>query len=105
MKSYHRVAVQQPFERVSVDIIDPYQVQARNTGRALIKLHSLLAVCLSTGLVTQIIMDGADFATVVRSIWMIQLRYNVQIQHIHTDAGTAFSKLGDVAKVITQAPQ
>ena len=57
-----------------------------------------------TGLVTQVVMDGADFATVVRSIWMIQLRFNVQIQHLHTDAGTAFSKLGDTAKVITGQP-
>ena len=105
MKSYHRVAVQHPFERVSLDILGPYQVKASNTGRALVKLHSLLTVCLSTGLVTQVIMDGADFATVVRSIWMIQLRFNVQIQHIHTDAGSAFSKLGDTAKIITQSPQ
>ena len=102
MKAYHRVTGQQPFQRLSLDILGPYKVKASNTSRAIIKLHSLLVVCLSTGLLTQILMDGADLATVVRSKWLIQLRYNVQVEHIHTDAGSAFSKLGDVAEVMTE---
>ena len=81
MKVYHRVAVQQPFERISLDIIGPYLVKASNTGRALVKLHSLLAVCLSTGLVTQVVMDGADFATVVRSIFKYSTFTLMQAQH------------------------
>ena len=36
---------------------------------------------------------------------MIQLRFNVQITHLHTDAGSAFLKLGDTAKVSTGQPQ
>ena len=105
MLSYHRIAVEQPFERVSLDVVGPYCVKASNTGRALVKLHSLMAVCLSTGLVTQVLMDRADFPTMVRAVWMIQLRYNVQITHIHTDAGSVFLKLGDTAKVGNQTTQ
>ena len=99
MKTYHRVSVQQPFERLSLDILGPYVVRASSQSRAKIKLHVLLVVCLSTGLVAQVMMEKADFATVVRSLWMLQMRYNVQITHLQTDAGTAFNNLGAVAKV------
>merc|ERR1711888_110766 len=54
---------------------------------------------LSTGLITQILMEKADYATVVRLLWMLQMRFNVQITHLQTDAGTAFNNLGAVAKV------
>ena len=104
MRSHHRLEVQQPFERISIDIIGPHVVHANNTSRALVKIHSLVAVCLSTGLLTQVMLDGADFATVVRGIWLIQLRYNVQITHLHTDAGSSFLKLGDTALVSTGKP-
>ena len=98
MKSYHRVSVQQPFERLSLDILGPFMVKASSQSRARIKLHALLAVCLSTGLITQILMEKADYVTVVRSLWMLQMRYNVQITHLQSDAGTAFNNLGAVVR-------
>ena len=94
MKTYHRASVQQPFKKLSVDLIGPFTVRASNQSRSRVKLHCLLAVCLSTGLLTQVLMDGADFGTITRS-----LRFNVQILHLQSDAGTAFNNLGAVAKV------
>ena len=104
IRSHHIIEVQQLFKRVSLDIIGPYIVCASNTSRALVKVHSLLAVCISTGLLTQVMLDGADFDTVVRGIWLIQLRYNVQITHLHTDVGNSFLKFGDTALVSTGKP-
>ena len=101
MKSYHRVQVQQPYERLSLDILGPFVVKASSQSRAMVKLHALLAVCLSTGLVTQVLMERADHVTVVRSLWMLQLRYNVQITHLQSDAGTAFNNLGAVVRTGT----
>merc|ERR1711888_254826 len=99
MRTYHRVSIQQPFEKLSVDLIGPYTVRASNLSRARVKLHCLLAVCLSTGLLTQVLMDGANFGTIVHSLWLIQMRYNVQITHLQSGAGTAFNNLGAVAEV------
>ena len=102
--SYHRLRVEAPFSRISIDILGPWLVKAGCNSRALIKVHALIAVCISTGLLTHIITDSITTEAVIRALWVLQMRHGIQITHIHSDRGTQFLKLGTVGSIPDGSP-
>ena len=105
MKSYHRIKMEPPFTRLSLDVIGPFTVRASHNSRALLKIYSLIEICLSTGLLCQILLDNVKFSGIVRALWLLQMRHCNQVTHLHTDHGSYFSKLGDVAALDTGKPE
>ena len=93
-----------PYTRLSLDLIGPYTVKASHNSRALVKVYSLIRVCLSTGLLRQTHLDNIKFPSIVRALWLLQMRHCNQVTHLHSDHGSYFNKLGDTAMVDTGKP-
>merc|ERR1711942_140484 len=73
-------------------------------SRAMIKVHGLISVCLSTGLLTHILADNITTEAVIRALWVLQMRHGTQITHIHSDRGTQFLNIGAVGSIPDGSP-
>ena len=93
--SHHRLALKPPYSRLSIDILGPFTVKSAQKSRSMVKTWAILAVCLSTGLVTFQMTDQISHEAVIRALWCIQIRHSVTITHLHLDNGTQFRNLGD----------
>ena len=101
MKTYHRIKMEPPYSRFSLDVIGPFTERDSHNSRALLKIYSLIGICLSTGLLCQTSLDNVKFSGIVHALWLLQMRHCTQMTHLHTDHGWYFSKLGDIAALDT----
>ena len=97
--SHHRVTLEAPFTRLSIDILGPHIVKASQNSRSLIKVWAILGVCLSTGLLTHQMVDQISHESIVRALWCVQMKHGVCITHLHTENGTQFRHLGGLGMV------
>ena len=99
VKSHHRLRVEAPLTRISIDITGPYTLKATQTSRVMVKCWSLVIVCLSTGLVTHQLLDQISIPAVIRALWNHEARYSCAITHIQTDNGSQLRSLGELARL------
>ena len=88
--SHHRVTLEAPYSRLSLDILGPNTVKATQTSRSLTKVWTVLAVCLNTGLLTHVVVDQISHESIIRAVWCLQMKHGSSIVHLHTDNGTQF---------------
>ena len=73
-------------------------------SRALIKVHALISVCISTGLLTHILTDKITTEAVIRALQILQMRHGTQISHVQADWGSQFLNIGSVGSIPNGSP-
>ena len=98
-QSHHRIKVEAPLTRISIDIVRPYTIKAARNSGVMVKYWSLVIVCLSTGQITHQLLDQISVTSVVRALWNHESRYACAITHIQTDNGSQLRALGELGRL------